>query len=203
MVAALACAICVLPGAALADAPVTELISVATGGGGADVDTFADAITPEGRFVVFDSCADNIGDGSCQLFVRDRQAGVTELVSASTDGVEGNGPSGGASISDDGRFVAFQSFATNLVVGDSNHAADVFVRDRLLGTTVRASVSSTGEEGSSSSQVPWISGDGRLVSFTSFASNLVSGDANGGSDVFVRDLVNSTTERVSVAPDGG
>src|SRR5690606_196143 len=94
------------------------------------------------------------------------------------------------------------SAASNLVRGDTNGREDVFVRDLLLGTTVRASVSSSGEQADGASREPSISADGRFVAFSSVATNLVGGDTNGREDVFVRDLVLGTTTRVSVSSDG-
>jgi uncharacterized repeat protein (TIGR01451 family) len=134
--------------------------------------------------------------------------GFTELVSLSTAGVQGDQDSQTPSISSDGRFVAFVSLAENLVAGDTNLAPDVFVRDRLLGTTERVSVSSSGREGNGGSGLlnlmggPSISGDGRFVAFSSEASNLVRGDRNLNPDVFLHDRLTHATTRVSVASDG-
>jgi hypothetical protein len=96
-------------------------------------------------------------------------------------------------MSADGRFVAFQSSASNLVDGDTNKAEDVFARDRQLGTTERVSVDSSGEQGDNNSYVPSVSGDGRYVAFVSNASNLVGDDTNGTLDVFVRDRLGGTS----------
>lgn len=108
---------------------------------------------------------------------------------------------GAPSISANGRWVAFASAADNLVPGDRNDAVDVFVRDRLLQTTVRVSVSSQGLEGLGASFSPVISADGRRIAFTSYAPNLTLGDLNGfsggGSDVFVHDRLDRTTVKVS------
>ena len=105
-------------------------------------------------------------------------------------------------ISADGRFVAFSSDATNLVPGDTNGTADVFVRDRQTGTTRRVSVGSGGAQGNGLSVDPAISADGRFVAFASDATNLVPGDTNGADDVFVRDRQTGTTRRVSVGSGG-
>src|SRR5207247_1588614 len=100
------------------------------------------------------------------------------------------------------RFLAFASDATSLVPGDTNGNTDVFVHDRQTGTTERVSVDSAGHEGNGYSQQPAISADGRFVAFTSDATNLVPGDTNGVTDVFVHDRQTGTTERVSVDSAG-
>src|SRR5438477_10465809 len=134
--------------------------------------------------------------------------GFTELDSVSSAGVQGNQDSEVPAVSGDGRYVAFASLSDNLVPGDTNGAVDVFVRDRLSGTTERVSVSSTGVQGNADSGLlngmggPSLSADGRYVAFDSQASNLVKGDTNGAIDVFVHDRLTGTTERVSVAGNG-
>ena len=120
-----------------------------------------------------------------------------ERASVSTDGVEGNGPSMGASLSHDGRFVAFESTADNLVPGDTNGVSDIFVRDHQTHTTTLVSVSAAGGVADGSSTSASISGDGRYVAFDSTARNLVDGDVDARSDVFVRDLQTGTTTRLS------
>jgi YD repeat-containing protein len=125
------------------------------------------------------------------------QAGVRERVSVSSEGVEADGASGAAVLSADGRWVAFESSAANLVAGDSNGLKDIFRRDRVSGQTSRVSVDSAGGQADAACSAPAISGDGRHVAFHSAATNLVPGDANGKSDVFVRDLRKGTTSRVT------
>src|SRR5262249_43541255 len=126
----------------------------------------------------------------------------------SSSGAQANGASGvvngmgGPSISADGRYVAFDSQASNLVKGDTNGAIDVFVCDRLTGTTARVSVASNGAQGNGDSTHPSISADGSRVAFGSFADNLVQPDTNFASDVFVHDRSTGATVRVSDAPDG-
>jgi len=131
---------------------------------------------------------------------------VIERVSVSSSGIEGNAssgwPHGRPAISADGRWVAFESSASNLVPGDTNGCADVFVRDCQTGVTQRVSISAWGAEGSGCSGDPSISADGRYVAFGSAASNLVSADTNGVEDVFVHDRTTGTVTRVSVASDG-
>lgn len=130
-------------------------------------------------------------------------AQVTTRDSVSTSQTEGNDVSRNASVSSDGRFVAFESGATNLVDGDTNNRLDIFVRDRLSGETVRVSVSSSGAQGNHDSSLPSISGDGRYIAFLSRASNLVPSDTNSEADVFVHDRQSNTTSRVSVSEEGG
>ncbi|MDP8911926.1 MAG: hypothetical protein M3M94_07670, partial [Actinomycetota bacterium] len=121
--------------------------------------------------------------------------------SVSTGGTQANGWSEAPAISGDGSVVAFTSYASNLVSGDTNAAGDVFARDAVTGTTTRASVGASGQA-NGKSQAPTVSADGNLVAFESSASNLVSGDTNGVSDVFVRDLSAGTTTRVSLSSGG-
>jgi Tol biopolymer transport system component len=188
------------------DTGAVERVSVGSGGEQADADCFVASISADGRYVAFSSAATTLvpGDtnGVDDIFLRDRLTGTTERLSVDSAGVQGNDASDAPSISADGRLIAFQSLATNLVAGDSNGSYDVFLRDRQTGTTVRVSVDSSGGEAGGSSLIQAISADGRLVAFTSIASNLVAGDSNGDRDVFVRDLQSGTTERVSVGPGG-
>jgi len=102
-------------------------------------------------------------------------------------------------LSADGRFVAFSSLATDLVAGDTNGVADIFVRDRLTGTTERVSVAADGTQANQESRRPALSADGRHVAFYSLATNLVAGGTNGVADLFVRDRVTGAIERVNVA----
>ena len=137
------------------------------------------------------------------VFIRDRVRGVTRRVSIGSDGRQGNGISFGQAISADARFIAFTSEATNLVPGDTNGVADVFIHDRVTHITERASVSWGGKQGDGSTHFnPTISTNGRFVVFESAATNLVPGDTNGALDVFVRDRAMGTTRRVSVSSGG-
>jgi hypothetical protein len=167
----------------------TTRVSVASDGTQADGGSESPAISTDGRFVAFESVASNLisGDtnGAFDIFVHDRQTGTVSRASVASDGTQANNTSRSASISADGRFVTFHSFATNLVQPDTNPDFDVFVHDRQVGSTTRASVASDGTQGNSGSVRPSISGDGRFVSFDSTASNLVPGDTNGLIDVFV------------------
>jgi Tol biopolymer transport system component len=119
-------------------------------------------------------------------------------VSVDSAGAQGNADCLLAAMSADGRFVVFGSRSTNLVPGDANGHYDIFLRDRLTGTTERVSVASTGTEGNGDSLESSVSEDGRYVAFSSSATDLVTGDTNGCVDVFLRDRVAGTTVRISV-----
>src|SRR5437588_12993673 len=126
----------------------------------------------------------------------------TKRVSVDSHGAQDNGQSLKPAISPNGRFVAFDSSASNLVAGDTNAAFDVFVRDRKAGKTKRVSVDSHGAQGNGDSSSPKISADGRFVAFTSSASNLVAGDTHAVTDVFVRDRKACKARRVSAGSTG-
>ena len=113
----------------------------------------------------------------------------TELVSVAVDGGPGNAASTGCAVSVHGRYVAFQSLATDLAPGDLAGEENVFLRDRKSGTTVEADVSSTGVAANGSSDLPAISATGRYIAFDSTASNLVDNDFGTNYDVFVHDRV--------------
>lgn len=164
------------------------------------------SMTPDGRFVVFESAASNLvaGDsnGHFDIFFHDVVTGLTELVSVATSGAFANGDSEHATISADGRFVAFDSLANNISPVDTNNKFDVFVRDRQLGITKRVSRTTAGVQGNGDSWGANISADGRFVAFTSASTNLVPGDTNGCNDLFLNDTATALTTRVSVAADG-
>jgi Tol biopolymer transport system component len=190
----------------------TDRVSVAQGGGQGDSLSFFPAISGDGRYVTFSSLSRNLvssdTNGVQDIFLRDRTLGTTELLTI-PGGSGGSGNSDRPAISSDGRYVAFESYATYLVTGDysvsdNNNASDVFVRDRVLGKTVVVSTNDGDNRGLGigSSFAPAISADGRYVAFNSLATNLVPGDTNNLRDVFVRDQVLGTIERVSVATGG-
>lgn len=161
----------------------------------------------DGRYVAFASYASNLvaGDNNNNLdvFVHDRQTGQTTRVSVSSNGDEGNSYSQGPSITTDGRYVTFESEASNLVAGDNNNTFDIFVHDRQLAQTTRISVSDIGEEGNGPSRAPDISSDGRYIAFHSPANNLISQDDNNAEDVFRYDRLESHMSRVSLTSQGG
>lgn len=189
------------------------------------------SISASGRYVSFTMGARELVEDKtseqADVFVRDRKRGETVRVSVSSDGTEADKASGRSSISGDGRFVAFDSGATNLVEGTTNFISDVYVRDLRKGTTERVSVASDGSEARLPAGMSWnaanagdgsrldsnsaISHDGRFITFVSLASNLVPNDTNftglipradDGQDAFLHDRRSGRTERISVEPDG-
>ncbi|NIQ99396.1 MAG: calcium-binding protein, partial [Gemmatimonadales bacterium] len=187
-------------------AGTTERVSVSSAGAQADYCSEDPAISADGRYVAFSSEATNLVAGDTNeaedIFVHDRDTDATERVSLTNAGGEASHGSRFPAISANGRHVVFVSCATNLVAGDTNAKPDVFMRDRTLSTTERVSVSSAGAQGNMCSSLGGVSADGRYVAFDSVATNLVLGDTNGWWDVFVRDLVSDTTERVSLSSGG-
>jgi Tol biopolymer transport system component len=218
----------------------TTLVTVSSSGTKANGSSYIPFISPDGRFVSFDSDANNLVIGDTNVcdgnfdrcddaFVHDLITGETIRVSVSTSGEQGNQRSSAGPMSQDGRYITFRSWASNLVPGDQNNfctnnavdwdvnCPDVFVYDRLTAGIERVNVSSSGEEANSLSDTPSISADGRFILFSSTADNLVPGDTNNYcdwiygdrlpgadncSDVFVHDRQTGETERVSVASNG-
>lgn len=179
-----------------------SLISRGVGAASNGASTFA-KISGDGRYVVFQSNATNLvpepGAAAADIYVFDRGEGVMQRVSISSGGTPGNGASITPNMSADGQVVAFASRATNLVAEPlTGTFPQLFVRDLLAGTTAIVSVSSSGVPGNAASFLPSLSADGSQVAFKSDAFNLVTGDTNGVTDVFVRDRTKGMTQRVSV-----
>ena len=187
-------------------APNTARMSVSSNGTQANGNSTFSAVSQSGRFVAFDSSATNLigldTNGTTDVFIRDRKKGKTRRVSVRSNGTQGNGPSQIPDISSSGRFVTFISNASNLVPGDTNGTADIFVRDRKNNKTSRVSTRSNGGQANGPSSIPRISANGRFVVFESAASNLVNGDNNGVTDVFVKDRKTGKTRRVSLRSNG-
>lgn len=188
-------------------ATVTTRVSVDDGGSDANQISEDPSISGTGRYVAFGSAASDLvpndQNNAVDIFRRDLVTGVTSRVSLDAAGGEANDSSYNPAISASGRYVAFDSWATDLAGPDSNGLFDTFWRDLATGTTVRVSVDASGGDPNSSSSMPAISADGRYVAFESFASDLVSSDGNRKSDIFRRDLLTGTTERVSLDMGGG
>ncbi|MFZ1074284.1 MAG: hypothetical protein WAO21_12730 [Verrucomicrobiia bacterium] len=176
-------------------------------GGG---DSMNPIISPDGRYVLFASTADNLaltssntpfavqGSPKINVFLRDRTNATTALVSVNLAGTGGgNGDSIPIEISTNGQYALFESAASNLVPGDTNNANDVFVRDLVNGTNILVSINTNGGCANGVSGESAMTPDGRFVVFASTASNLVPNDTNGIRDIFVRDLLNGTTVRAS------
>jgi Tol biopolymer transport system component len=175
----------------------TTLVSVDLDGTGmGNGDSIPSGISTNGQFALFESAANNLvaGDtnGVNDIFVRDLSAGVTTLVSVSTNGGLANGTSRSSVMTPDGRHVAFVSTAGNLAPGATNGIPNVFVRDLQAGVTTLASPGALPFSASSSSELPVITPDGRFVAFYSTATNLVAGITNSG-EIYVADLTQGTT----------
>ena len=185
----------------------TVRASVATDEGQADTGASTQpAVSCDGHLVAFTSQASDLveGDGNAtsDVFVRDLGARTTERVSVSNAGGQSDGASSEPAVSEDGRFVAFTSTDPDLAGAATAAAAQIYIRDRVAGTTRRVSASTAGQPGNGSSSQPAMSLNGRYVAFTSAASNLVPGDTNGRTDVFLRDVTAGLTTRVSVSSSG-
>lgn len=158
------------------------------------------SLSADGRYVLFSSNGSNLvsGDsnGVFDLFVRDREFGSVERVSVGPAGVQGNGASGGGSMSSDARFVAFISSAANFIVGDFNSASDIFLRDRVSGITILVSKNPNGVPANGDSDMPAISGNGNRVVFSSQASDF-GGDTNGVPDYFVYSRLTGAISRIN------
>ena len=198
----------------------TSRISMALDGSTANGDSDNPAMSADGTRVAFVSEASDIVAGdtnrALDVFVRDMIEHVTVRVSVSSKGTQGNGPSGSApdngrslgrgipAISADGRYVAFESSASNLAPDDSNGQADVFIHDLKTGDTVLVSVADDGRSANDASHHPSISADGRIVAFYSEATNLTADirPAATRTGVFVRDITDGKTALVSVSASG-
>jgi Tol biopolymer transport system component len=184
----------------------TMLASAGPQGAMGDGPSMAPSISADGRFVAFESDAGSLvaGDtnGTGDVFIHDFVADVTRRISVAGNEQQTESPSFGAAISADGSSVAFESFSSRLVPDDTNGALDVFVADVASGAITRVSLASDGGQADDRSYSPSISSDGRMVAFSSFATNLVGDDTNRLLDVFLRRRDQQTTTRLSVGPDG-
>lgn len=184
------------PDASAATAPPPTRVSVSSSGGNTNGASSSPAISSHGRYVAFASSVTNLVNGdtnhASDVFVRDLVAHTTTLVSVSTGGVIGNGPSDEPAISADGQHVAFESSATNLTHGDTNGVSDIFMRDLVAKTTKRMSVAPGGIQANAESHGPIISGNGSLIAFTSSATNLAP-TAGNATEAFTHNLRNGST----------
>ena len=184
----------------------TTYASVAAGGIKGDDIFYILSISVNGRYLVFQSNASNLVKKDTNkredAFIHDLETGHTTRVSVASNGRQGKDKSGFPVASYDGRYVVFDSSASNLVGGDTNAASDILVHDRQTEQTTRVSVTTDGTQGNGHSTWASISGDGRYVSFVSQTNNLVSDDTNAVHDIFVHDRQTGETTRVSVASNG-
>jgi TolB protein len=184
----------------------TTRISVTADGTQADGDSGGVSISSDGRSVAFETVASNLapGAGTGNVLLHDRTTGGLSLVSVE-DGGDGWASAGGsywASISGNGRYVAFVSYEADMVPGDTNDSRDVFVRDLVAGTTTRASLTHDNQQAADFVGGPDVSDDGRYVTFWSEDPTLVEGDTNGSADVYLRDMQARTTRAISSSPQG-
>ncbi|HEY3265374.1 MAG TPA: hypothetical protein VGM37_00495 [Armatimonadota bacterium] len=190
------------PGAAQA----TARVSITSAGAQANWESRQPAISADGRFIAFVSGASNLVPGGApdvdDVYLRDRLSGQTTCVSVATTGARGDADSDSPAISADGRFIAFRSYASNLVPGDANGVEDIFVHDVRLGTTVRVSTDSAGHEADSFSDAPAISADGAVVAFSSRASNLAANAPAGLRGIYAHVMKTGATALVTHAFDG-
>ncbi|MBC8317042.1 MAG: tandem-95 repeat protein, partial [Desulfobulbaceae bacterium] len=166
--------------------------------------SYRPSLSSDGRYISFNSYANNLVNGVSggQIYIYDRVLDTMELVSQSNSSDPGDDTSDYPSINGDGQYVAFSSFSSNLVTGDTDQFTDIFVRDIQSGQTEIISINDLGVLGNNTSHFPSINDDGRYVAFESTADNLVINDTNTVSDIFVHDRLNNTTERISISSTG-
>ncbi len=183
----------------------TTLMSVVLNGSG-NGDSRDPDISGDGRYVVFSSTASNLVGGDTNqaedIFRWDRYGLLMERISVDSNEAQANDYSRNPAINGDGQRIVFTSDAGNLVAGDGNFTADIFLRDTATGTTSRVSLTDGGGEANGTSWLPDISTSGQHIVFVSLATNLVSGDANGYADVFLRNTDTARTRIISIATDG-
>lgn len=192
---------------ALAGGDGTKRLSVGTAAQQGDGHSLRGGLSASARYVSFTTTATNLvpndANGSLRdILLLDRSSGALQRISVSSAGIQANDASENSFISRNGNFIAFTSGASNLVGGDTNGRADVFLRDVAAGTTIRVSVGQEGGEGNGDSIGGGLSGNSRFIVFRSRATNLVPGDTNSSEDVFVHDRVQETTVRASVGENG-
>jgi Tol biopolymer transport system component len=184
----------------------TEIVSVSSTGELGDSGSVFPSISADGRYVAFVSAASNLvpGDvnGLSDVFVRDRVLGTTTLVSLVPGGIQLNGDIGFTQLSSDGKLIVFETLATNLGFVDSNDDVDIYVHELATGQVELVSIATSGETGTEGGEYPRLSGDGTLVVFDSYSTDLIPGGTAGNHDIYVRDWTAGTTTRVSTSPSG-
>jgi flagellin-like hook-associated protein FlgL len=182
-------------------------VSSSINGSQSNSNAFNAQISADGRYVAFESTASNLVEGdnnaARDIFRKDMLTGDVLRVTTSSNGSQSNNNAFNAQISADGRYVVFESDASNLVAGDNNAARDIFRKDMLTGEVLRVNTSSNGSQSNNNSNNAQISADGRYVVFSSDASNLVAGDTNAATDIFRKDMQTGEVLRVSTNGNGG
>ena len=185
----------------------TILVSQGLGGKPADAQSYLEAFSPTGRFVVFNSYAGNLTTDAPaeyqQIYVRDLVTGRTTRESVNNQGAASDNTNYEAAVNLNGRYVAFVSSARNLVPADTNRKDDVFLRDRALKRIEVVSVGLNGKSSNGYSRLPAISDDGRYVAFTSNATDIVPQQTGGDDNAYLRDRASGTTRQIGLAPGGG
>ncbi len=183
-----------------------SLAITASDGSPSNSASYSFVFSPNGSKVAFVSYASNLvaGDtnGASDVFVKDLTSGVLTRVSTGVGGIQSNGDSVGHVFSPDGGKIAFISNASNLVAGDTNSVSDIFIKNLTSGAITRVSTATNGAQSDGSSYNLVFSPDGTKIAFASTAGNLVVGDNNFSSDIFVKNLVTGAVTRVSTAADG-
>ncbi|MEP7300749.1 MAG: hypothetical protein ABI699_04415, partial [Caldimonas sp.] len=186
---------------------VPQLVSLGSAGQAANGRSQPGAVSDDGRYALFESTASNLvaggTNGQSDVFLRDLATGSVRRVTTDAGGAQANGFSGNASLSADGRYVAFESRASNLVAGDDAGLGDIFVKDLQTGAVQRVSTDSAGAQANGASSKASFSADGRYVVFGSDASNLVPDDTNDVADIFVKNLQTGAIARASTDGGGG
>ena len=184
----------------------TRIASISNNGHTGLDASYGGSISGDGRFVVFTSYSALVPEDTNNAYdnyLHDMQTGITTLVSVSPSGHPGNESSFNPAVSNDGHSVVFESYASNLVAGDTNHQIDIFLRDLRTSQTRRVSVTSKGKQANGGSYNPALSSDGRFVIFSSWADNLVFGDTNQMYDIFLYDRDSALTRRITRASHNG
>jgi hypothetical protein len=189
------------------DAQTTTIITLAHDGSPANGMTNFSSISGDGRFVAYITTATNIVDGgniSGSLFLHDRQTSQTTLISKAHDDGDADNVIAALKYSPDGKYIAFQTIATNIVTGDANGKEDIFLYDVAAGTTIKITNDYLGGDSDGVSGAPYFTRDSEYVYFDSSAKDLLppNEDDNDAGDVYLYHIKTGTIERVSIANDG-